>query len=101
MSFIGGTIDGMAAINLTPMNLSNEQSHWNSIYPQSNPFNQFLSGQQSADIDSLQLAFIKRYNLGFLKVVSTVEIPSTIMPYIDTLFTDEKTGERFAFLKLQ
>ena len=101
MCFIGGTIDGVAAINLTPMNLSNEQSHWNSIYPQSNLFNQFLSNQQSTDIDSLQLAFMKRHNLGFLKVASEAEIPSTVVPFIDTVFTDEKTGERFAFLKLQ
>ena len=35
----GNELDGVAAINLSQMSLSQEECHWNSIRPQSNIFN--------------------------------------------------------------
>lgn len=99
MGKFGNELDGVAAINLSQMSLSQEECHWNSIRPQSNIFNSYLSNQESANIDSIRLEFIRQYNLEFLKIDSSVEIPVNIEPYIDTIFTDSKTGEKFVFLK--
>ena len=98
MAKFGNELDGIAAINLSQMNLSQDQSHWNSIRPQSNIFNGYLSSQESTNADSLRLEFIRQKKLEFLKIDSSVEIPINIEPYIDTMFTDAKTGERFIFL---
>lgn len=101
MGFIHNGIDGLAAINLTSMHkLSDEQRHWNSIIPQSNIFNSvYPDSLLTKNEDSLQLEFIKKYELGFILCDSKTELPTVILPFVDTIFTDSKTGERFAFLK--
>lgn len=99
MGFLGGDKDGLAAINLSPINISEEQLHWNSIIPQSNIFNDYLSQFEQYNLDSVQLEFIKKYHLGFIICDSKVELPVGIESLIDTTFTDAKTGERFVFLK--
>ncbi len=50
-------------------------------------------------IDTLQLEFIKKYNLGFVVCDSKTCIPNVIYDLVDTTFIDSKTGERFMFLK--
>ena len=99
MGFLGGDKDGMAALNLSPINISDEQLHWNSIIPQSNTFNDYISQFEQYNLDSIQVSFIKKYHLGFIVCDSKVELPVGIQAFIDTMFTDSKTGERFVFLR--
>lgn len=100
MSWLGGTMDGLAALCLSQSNLSEEQSHWNSIIPQSNTFNGYLSQlKQDYDLDSVQVDFIKKYNLGYMVVPSGYQLSDALAMLVDTTFVDGKTGERFMFLK--
>ena len=50
-------------------------------------------------LDSLRLEFIKAENLQFVVIPKEVRIPLEFGPITDTIFTDDKTGERFVFLK--
>lgn len=100
MRYIGGSIDGLAAVCLSPLSLSDEQSHWNSIVPQSNTFNDYLAHiEKPYDLDSVQIDFINKYNLGYIVVHPQTELSNGILSIVDTTFTNSKTGERFAFLK--
>ena len=100
MSWLGGTMDGLAALCLSRADLSEEQSHWNSIIPQSNIFNGYLSQlKQDYDLDSVQVDFIKKYNLGYMVVPSGYQLSDALAMLVDTTFVDGKTGERFVFLK--
>lgn len=97
---LGTSIDGLAALNLSRSNLSEEQSHWNSIIPQSNIFNGYLSQlKQDYDLDSVQVDFIKKYNLGYMVVPSGYQLSDALAMLVDTTFVDGKTGERFMILK--
>lgn len=100
MSWLGGTMDGLAALCLSQADLSDEQAHWNSIIPQSNTFNGYLSQlEQPYDLDSVQVDFIKKYNLGYMVVPSGYQLSDALAMLVDTTFVDNKTGERFMFLK--
>lgn len=101
MGFMANGVDGLLAINLTPLNnLSEDQQHWNSIIPQTNVFNSvYPDSVLVKNVDSLQLEFIKKYELGYIVCDSKSEIPTLIQPLVDTVFLDSKTGEQFAFLK--
>ena len=100
MGHLGMTIDGLAAINLSQLNLSDEEAHWNSIIPQSNLFNGYLSQlEQDYDIDSVQVGFIKRYSLGYIVVPSSYQLSDKLKMLVDTTFVDGKTGNCFMFLR--
>ena len=100
MGFLGGSLDGVATLFLSPLNLSEEQSHWNSIIPQSNTFNDYLSQFDAPyDFESVQIDFIKRYNLGYVVAHPRADLSNDILSIVDTTFIDVKTGERFMFLK--
>ena len=60
---------------------------------------QYISTHGTTTIDTLQLEFIKKYELGYLLCDSKTELPDAIVPLVDTIFIDSKTGEQFAFLK--
>ena len=100
MGFLGGSLDGLAAIYLSHLDLSEEQSHWNSIVPQSNTFNDYLSQfDGSYDFDSIQTDFIKKYKLGYVVAHPRADFSNDILSIVDTTFISCKTGERFMFLK--
>jgi len=50
-------------------------------------------------IDTLQFKFVKKYNIDYLVLSKQAELPTVFNPYIDTVFADKMTGERFVFLK--
>ena len=100
VSHLGVSIDGLAALNLSESNLSEEQAHWNSIIPQSNIFNGYLSQLESPyNLDSVQVEFIKRYNLDYIVVQSDYQLSDALTMLVDTTFVDGKIGERFMILK--
>ena len=60
---------------------------------------QYVDSCGETSIDTLRLAFIKKYQLGFIVCDSKTELPVGIQALVDTTFTDAKTGERFVFLR--
>lgn len=100
MGFLGGSLDGLAAICISPLSMLEEQSSCTSVFPPNNIFNNYLSQfDTSYDLDSIQVDFITRYDLGYIIVHKHAELPNAICPLVDTVYTDNITGEGFVILK--
>ena len=52
-----------------------------------------------ASVGEIQLKFIKENKIEYMIAERGVMLPDILEPLVDTIFTDDKTGEQFIFLK--
>jgi hypothetical protein len=96
-------IDGLNTISLntiyTPKDSSWKEQRILERVLENYPFSKFGNRYKNLSIDSIQFLYVKKNNLNYIVVSKNATLPKVFYPIVDTIFTDNKSGDKFVFLK--